>query len=387
MPSLTADLLQARHERVRRTFDADRIDALVVTHLPNVRYLTGFGGTAAIAVLTPDELIFITDGRYLTAVRESVAPVCPSFRLVPVDPTYDATLVSLLGQARLERIGFESSYLSVRRHQWIVAALLEGTAGRGSARIELIPTDRRVEAQRLRKDPAELAAFRVAGELLDRVAADVLAAIRVGQVERDIAAGIDFRLKMGGFEGPAFDTIVASGPNSALPHARPGPRALMPGDLVVLDFGGVYDGYCVDLTRTVCVGQPSAEAQRLYDAVFEAQAAALAIVQPGVRVSQIDQAARSVLERHGLGPAFGHATGHGLGLEVHEEPRVGPLRADVPGVAPVSRDEVLEPGLVITVEPGAYVAGLGGVRIEDDVAVVAGGAELLTHVSRKLLVV
>jgi Xaa-Pro aminopeptidase len=386
MPNLTADLLQARHDRVRRTFETDRLDALVVTHLPNVRYLTGFEGTAAIAVLTRDELAFITDGRYLTAVRESVAPICPAFRLVPVDPTYDATLVSLIEQARLARVGFESSYLSVRRHQWIVAAL-EGPAARGRARVELVPSERRVEAERLRKDPAELGMLRQAGELLDRVAADVLASIRVGQVEREIAAEIDFRLKKGGFEGPAFDTIVASGPNSALPHARPGPRALRPGDLVVLDFGGVYDGYCVDLTRTVCVGEPSAEAQRLYDAVLEAQAAALAIIRPGVRVSEVDQAARGVLERYGLGQAFGHATGHGLGLEVHEEPRVGPLRGDVPGVAPVSRDEVLEPGLVITVEPGAYVPGLGGVRIEDDVAVVAGGAELLTHVSRKLLVV
>jgi Xaa-Pro aminopeptidase len=386
MPNLTADLLGARHERVRRTFDTDRLDALVVTHLPNVRYLTGFGGTAAIAVLTRDELIFITDGRYVTAARESVASICPTFRLVTVDPTFDATLVTLIDQARLARVGFESRYLSVSRHRGIVAAL-DGLAARGGARAELIESDRRVEAERLRKDPAELAAFRQAGELLDRVATDVLASVRLGQVERDIAADIDFRLKKGGFEGLAFDTIVASGPNSALPHARPGPRTLCRGDLVVLDFGGVYDGYCVDLTRTVCVGEPSAEVQRLYDAVLEAQAAALAIIRPGVRVSQVDEAARGVLERHGLGLAFGHATGHGLGLEVHEEPRVGPLRADVPGVAPVSRDEVLEPGLVITVEPGAYVAGLGGVRIEDDVAVVAGGAELLTHVSRKLRVV
>jgi Xaa-Pro aminopeptidase len=386
MSNPTADLLQARHDRVRRRFDTDRLDALVVTHLPNVRYLTGFAGSAAIAVLTRDALLFITDGRYLTAVRESIEPVCPAFTLVPVDPTYDATLVSVLGHARLTRVGFESSYLSVRRHQWLVDALAAKAAS-GGASVELVASDRRVEAERLWKDAAELDVFRQAGELLDRVAAEILASVREGQTERAIAADIDFRMKTGGFEGPAFDTIVASGPNSALPHARPGLRALRAGDLVVLDFGGVYDGYCVDLTRTVSVGPPSAEARRLYDAVFEAQAAALAMVRPGVRVSEVDQAARAVLERHGLGAAFGHATGHGLGLEVHEEPRVGPIRADVPGVAPVSRDEVLEPGAVITVEPGVYVAGVGGVRIEDDVAVVAGGSELLTRVSRKLLVV
>jgi len=386
MTTLTAELLQARHERVRRSFDTDRLDALVVTHLPNVRYLTGFAGSAAIVVLTRDELIFITDGRYLTAAREAVAPVVPGFRLVAVDPTYDATLVDQLAKAAPARAGFESAYLPVGRFRRMERALTDAAA-RGKGRVELVESDRRVEAERLRKDSAELAAFRHAGELLDRVAADALASLRVGQVERDIAAKIDFLLKTGGFEGPSFDTIVASGPNSALPHARPGTRALTPGDLVVLDFGGVYDGYCVDLTRTVSVGEPTPDKRRLYDAVLEAQAAALAVVRPGVRVSQIDEAARGVLERYGLGPAFGHATGHGLGLEIHEEPRVGPLRADIPGVAPVSRDEVLEPGLVITVEPGVYVAGLGGVRIEDDVAVVAGGAELLTHVSRKLRVV
>jgi len=386
MPNLTADLLHARHERVRRSFETDRLDALVVTHLPNVRYLTGFTGSTAIVVLTRDELVFITDGRYLTQVRETVVPLCPGLRLVAVDPTYDQTLVDAIGQAGLARVGFESSYLPVRRYQWIVAAL-DGLASRGRVRVELVGSDRRVEAERLRKDAAELGSFKVAGQMLDQVAAEILASIRQGQLERDIAAEIDFRLKKGGFEGLAFETIVASGPNSALPHARPGSRALVPGDLVVLDFGGVYDGYCVDLTRTVSVGEPAPEKRRLYDAVLEAQAAALAIIRPGIRVSEVDQAARAVLEGHGLGLAFGHATGHGLGLEIHEEPRVGPLRADVPGVAPVSRDEVLEPGLVMTVEPGVYVAGLGGVRIEDDVAVVAGGAELLTHVSRKLRVV
>ncbi|MEI6667232.1 MAG: Xaa-Pro peptidase family protein [Acidobacteriota bacterium] len=386
MPNLNTEMLKARHLRVRQSFDADRLDALAVTHLPNIRYLTGFGGSTAIAVLTRHELILVTDGRYLTEVRESVEPICPDFRLVPVDPTYDQTLVDVIERAGLGRVGFEAGYVPVRRHQWLLNAFSE-LAARGKGPVELVASDRRVEAERIRKDTAELDVFRQAGVMLDRVAADVIGSIRSGQAERDIAAEIDFRLKKGGFDGLAFDTIVASGPNSAMPHARPGTRTLQSGDLVVLDFGGVYDGYCVDLTRTVSVGEPSAEARRLYDAVLEAQGAALAVIGPGVRVSQIDQAARRVLDGHGFGAAFGHATGHGLGLEVHEEPRVGPLRADVPGVAPVSRDEVLEPGVVITVEPGAYVAGLGGVRIEDDVVVAAGGVELLTHVSRQLVVV
>jgi Xaa-Pro aminopeptidase len=386
MAHLTAELLQARHDRVRRGFDTEGLDALVVTHLPNVRYLTGFAGSAAIVVLTRSAVILITDGRYVTAVREAIEPHCPGFVLATVDPTCDATLAAVIDRQRLRRVGLEASYVSVRRHGGLRASL-DAVAERAGHFIDLVFTDRLVEAQRLVKDAAELEAFRRAGELLDEVAAGVLGFVKAGLSERRIAAEIDFRLKTGGFEGPSFDTIVASGPNSALPHARPGTRVLAPGDLVVLDFGGVYDGYCVDLSRTVCVGEPSNEARRLYEAVFDAQNAALGMVRPGVRVSEVDEAARGVLERHGLGPAFGHATGHGLGLEIHEEPRVGPLRADVAGVAPVSRDEVLVPGVVITVEPGAYVAGLGGVRIEDDVAVVAGGVELLTHVPRDIRVV
>ena len=363
-----------------------RVDALVVTHLPNVRYLTGFSGSTAIAVLTPEELVFITDGRYVTSVRESVEPVCPGFRLAAVDPTYDATLARILAQAGPPRIGFESAYVSFGRYQDLASALVP-VRDLGVAPVELVPTSRLVEAERIRKDAFELAAFRRAGQLLDAVAEGVLSAITAGLTELQVAADIDFRLKTGGFEGNSFETIVASGPNSALPHARPGARRLAVGDLVVLDFGGVYDGYCVDLTRTVCVGNPSEEARRLYDAVADAQVAAFEAARPGTRVSEVDRAARSVLGGHGFGAAFSHATGHGLGLEIHEEPRVGPARADVPGVAPVSRDELLEPGIVFTIEPGAYLAGFGGVRIEDDVAVVDGGVELLTHVPRKLLVV
>ena len=317
-------------------------------------------------------------------MEATAAPVCPGFRLVKVDPGYDATAVRVLSQGGYRRAGYEAAHLSVSRFHWMLGAL---KAAGGDCPLELVASERRVEGERLRKDAYELAVFRQAGRMVDVVTEGVLAAIKPGMLECDLAAEIDWRLKKGGFEKPSFDTIVASGPNSALPHARPGRRALQPGDLVVLDFGGVYDGYCVDLTRTVCVGQPSPQALGLYEAVAEAQVAALAAVRPGARVSEVDAAARGVLDRHNLGHVFGHATGHGLGLEIHEEPRVGPLRADIPGVPPVGRDEVLTEGVVITIEPGAYVPGLGGVRIEDDCAVVAGGAELLTQVSRKLVVV
>jgi Xaa-Pro aminopeptidase len=181
-----------------------------------------------------------------------------------------------------------------------------------------------------------------------------------------------------GYERLAFDTIVASGPHAALPHHRAGDRILGAGDLVVLDFGGVLDGYCCDLTRTVSIGPPSPEARRLYIAVYDAHQAAIAAIRPGVESTAVDAAARRVLEARGLGEAFGHGTGHGLGLEIHEEPRITRPRPDVPSVP-------LVPGMVFTVEPGAYLPGFGGVRIEDDVLVTDTGCEVLTSVPRELL--
>jgi Xaa-Pro aminopeptidase len=235
----------------------------------------------------------------------------------------------------------------------------------------LVPTERLVEQARIIKDQAEIAALREAGRRLARVAAGAVAFVREGRTECEIAADIEMALRSAGFTRPAFETIVASGPNSAFPHARPTGRTVRAGDATVLDFGGVYDGYCVDLTRTVQLGAASAALRDLYAAVAEAHQAAVAAVRPGVASSAIDAAARSVLERHGLGGAFGHGTGHGLGLEVHEEPRIGKVSPRLP-------DVVVEPGMVFTIEPGAYVPGLGGVRIEDDVLVTETGCEVLT---------
>jgi Xaa-Pro aminopeptidase len=379
-----ADLLAARHARVRAALGREGLDALVVFHLPNIRYLTGFAGSTAIAILTKDAVVFMTDGRYVTEVETHVAPGCPGLRLVKVDPTYDATLAAFLREFDGPRVGFESAHLTVKRFDGLTAALRDTPSRRAGA---LIPAERLVEAARVRKDDAELEALRRGGALISTVAREVLGGIRAGQREWEVAADIDDRIRRGGFERPAFDTIVASGPNAALPHARPGDRRLQAGDLVVLDFGGVHDGYCVDITRTVSVGTPGAEARRVYDAVAAAQVAAAQAVRPSAAVTDVDEAARAVLEGLGFGQAFSHATGHGLGLEIHEEPRVGPRRTDIPGVPPGGRDDRLEPGVVFTIEPGAYLPGFGGVRIEDDVVVTETGVEWLTDVPRELLVV
>jgi Xaa-Pro aminopeptidase len=217
-----------------------------------------------------------------------------------------------------------------------------------------------------------------------------MADVRAGLTEIDVALELETGMRRTGFSRPAFDTIVASGPNSALPHARAGDRRFVNGDLVVLDFGGVYNGYCVDLTRTVSIGPPSPEAVRVYDAVRRAQAAAVAAVGPGVATAAVDAAARGALTADGYGEAFGHGTGHGLGLEVHEAPRVARAhpasagRVYPPGHVP--DETTLQAGMVVTIEPGAYVPGFGGVRIEDDVLVTAEGCEVLTTVGRDLLV-
>ncbi|MBI2827708.1 MAG: M24 family metallopeptidase, partial [Acidobacteria bacterium] len=213
---------------------------------------------------------------------------------------------------------------------------------------------------------------------LTSVAASAFKATWAGESERAVATVLESAIRQAGYERLAFDTIVASGPHAALPHHRAGDRILAEGDLVVLDFGGVLDGYCCDLTRTVSIGPPSSEARRLYSAVYDAQQAALAAIGPGVESSAVDAAARGVLEERGLGDAFGHGTGHGLGLDIHEEPRITRPRADVASVP-------LVPGMVFTIEPGAYVAGFGGVRIEDDVLVTETGCEVLTSVPRDLL--
>ena len=216
-----------------------------------------------------------------------------------------------------------------------------------------------------------------AGARLSDAAKCIIPKALAGMAEREVAAVIEAQLRRVGFDKPAFDTIVAAGPNSAVPHYRAGDRRLSEGDLVVMDFGGMLDGYAVDLTRTITIGQPRGRERQLLEHVAAAQAAAFAAIGIGKAATAVDDAARRALEGVGLGDAFSHGTGHGLGLEIHERPRVGRWRADLP-------DEALQAGMVFTLEPGAYLAGWGGARIEDDVVVTSGGAEWLTDVPRLL---
>jgi Xaa-Pro aminopeptidase len=374
--------LAARWSRVRHEIDALGLDALVVTHLPNVAYLTNFVGTMGIALVGADRLYLLTDFRYAAAVQDllalSSAPADVEF--VRVDGSYDESLASTLERSGARVAGFESASLPWKRVEWWRARLGATVVASGQGPVPasgraLVATDGVVELVRMRKDEHEVAVFREAAARLSDVARGVLSeVVRAGRTEADAAAEIDWRLKRAGFSRPAFDTIVASGPNSAHPHAHPTSRIVGDGELVVLDFGGVFEGYCVDLTRTVATGEVGPEARRLYGAVREAQRRAITASRAGVATDLVDAAARDCLAGLGLGDAFGHGTGHGLGLEIHEEPRIGRRRTE--GPAPAS----LEAGVVCTIEPGVYVPGIGGVRLEDDILVTDGGCDVLTQV-------
>ena len=367
--------LAARASALRRELGDRGLDALVVTALPHLFYLLNLRASAGVAVVArdPPALQLVIDFRYVEAVdrllRDGVAP--PELEVVRVESTYDEALCELLRRRSAGRVAIEADHLSVRRWTWLQRALAA----------DLTPAVELVERARAIKDRHETQVLREAGEMLAATIVPACGRARRGRSEIEVAKDVERLIEEAGFERQAFDAIVASGPNGALPHAHPTERKLSGGDLVILDFGGVHQGYCVDVSRTVSVGAPNAETSRLHRAVREAQAAAMAASAPGVPASEVDAAARTVLARYGLGDRFGHGTGHGLGIDVHELPRVGKRRAgsDEPD------DLTLAPGMVFTIEPGVYVPGLGGVRIEDDVLMTEAGIEVLTPACRRLL--
>jgi len=356
------------------------VDALIVTSRSNILYLTNFVGSASIAVVTPERVQFITDFRYVTAVEglQQSAEACPDLQLSVVAGTYEGKLAKLLTSLGLSRAAFEAATVTVSRHNWLTAALAQSQGAP-----QLVPLEQTVERIRVRKDDYELAMLRESARRLSDVAKGAFSEVRQGRTEREVALAIDGRLLAAGFERVAFDTIVASGPNAALPHAHPGERRLSENDLVVLDFGGVYRSYCSDLTRTVVLGRASARAREVHAAVLEAHDFAIQAVSPGRSRFAIDAAARDALTARGLGEAFGHGTGHGLGIDIHEDPKVTRRTGTGDELGP--DEELVDTGMVFTIEPGAYLPGWGGVRIEDDVLVTQHGVEVLTGVTTDLL--
>ncbi|MFQ5816424.1 MAG: M24 family metallopeptidase [Terriglobia bacterium] len=353
------------HKRLRRLRQRLRdasLGALLVSHLPNVLYLTNFHGSTALLVVTSRRAVLFTDGRYCTQARREVRGA----QVLVTTGSLLAAAAEWLRSERPEQVGFEAPRLAFAACQQLRKAFKTPT--------RLIPTANLVEGLRARKDATEIASIRRAVCLSSQVFAEVLPLIRPGVRELDLAAEIEYRMKRSGASAPAFETIVASGPRAAWPHARASSKRLAKNELVVLDLGAILKDYCSDMSRTVYLGKPSARIRRFYAAVREAQQRAFDAVRPGVPARQVDAAARQTLKTYGVDRYVIHGTGHGLGLEIHEEPRLGH------GVG-----TRLATGHVVTLEPGVYVPGWGGIRIEDVVVVRPGGAERLTPTPHGLI--
>ena len=357
------DRRRARLAALGERLTSAKIDALLLTSLPNIRYLTGFSGTSAIAVATPSEIRLITDFRYETQVADEVGDAA-QVRIEPVS-LWSGLWDMLQKLSSIEVIGFESQHLF---HRDFERLLNDG------ARWQWRPQIAMVEALRESKDEDEVALIAEAARIATNALSRTLPQISAGQSELEIAGILEKALRDEGSEEAPFPPIVASGPRSALPHARASRRKVERGELLLMDFGAQHQGYCSDVTRTFVIGLPTPEQRDIYGVVRDANHIASHSVRAGMTGMAADALARSYIERCGHGEAFGHSLGHGLGLEVHESPRLAR-----------TAEAALVSGSVVTIEPGIYRAGWGGVRIEDDVHLSANGPQILTNFSRELI--
>jgi Xaa-Pro aminopeptidase len=361
---MTTPFAQRRRALKKLLDDAD-LRALIVTQPASWYYLTGFTGEAGALVVSAHSAALITDGRFTEQARREA----PGVRVIPqvrgLSTSVGEFLKILTGRGR-SKVGFPAGHLTV--------AQLQAMKKAAGARVRWTAAEGCVEGLRGRKDPQELAVMRRAAALADKVMAKALKLLKPGVRELEIAAEIEYQMRLLGASGPAFETIVAFGERSAFPHARPTDKRLKKNELVVLDMGAILAHYCSDITRTVVVGKASPKIRGWHKAVQEARTAAVAAVRAGATCGEVDAAARQVLAGHKLDRYFTHSTGHGLGIEVHEDPRVAK-----------GQKQKLEPGNVVTIEPGVYVPGVGGIRIEDDVAVHPGETEVLTRSPRDII--
>jgi Xaa-Pro aminopeptidase len=354
---------ETRRAAVASGLAARKLDALLVSYSANLRYLTGFTGSNGNLLVTPGQAILFTDPRYqIQAGQEVTCPVKIAKGPLVLD------IAAAIARLRLRRIGYEPPRMTC---DWF-----DSLNARLPWKASLQPALGWIEELRTIKSEPERELIRRSVETNSRAFEQTVARVRAGMKEQDLAAELEYRMRRLGAEKPAFDTIVAAGARSALPHAQPTQARLRPGGLVVVDMGAIQDGYCSDMTRMLFLGVPAAKVKGTYRAVLEAQLAAIDAVRAGVTTAHVDRQARRVLRTYGLDRAFVHSTGHGLGLEIHEPPRIG------------KRDKGrLETGMAVTIEPGVYLEGFGGIRIEDTVVVTASGCEILTPTSKELHVV
>lgn len=348
-------------KKLRQALQQADLPALLVTSAHSRRYLTGFTGTAGVAVITADEAFFITDFRYTEQANDQIE----GYEIIEQKTTLIEAVAQLVEDKQLTKLGFEQDAMTYAEYDRYANAL----------KAELVPTSGLVEKIRLIKTEDELTIIKQACKIADDAYEHILTFIKPGMTELEVSNELEFFMRKQGATSSSFDIIVASGTRSALPHGVATDKVIESGDFVTLDFGAYYNGYVSDVTRTLAVGEPSDKLKEIYQVVLDSQLLALEKIKPGMTGKEADAISRDYIASKGYGEAFGHSLGHGIGLEVHEGPGLS-SRSDV----------VLEPGMVITIEPGIYLPGIGGVRIEDDALVTETGVEKLTHTSKELVI-
>jgi Xaa-Pro aminopeptidase len=355
--------MEQRLSRLRNHFDEAGIDALLVFSPENRRYLSGFTGSSGYLLLTGEEALLFTDFRY----TEQASAQAPDCRIVKHGPKPFEDIAAYVRKQGIRALGFEQDHVTYATYKRVKNLLQQ---------VSLVPASGLVERLRRCKDEAEIEIIREAAKIADAAFSHILSFLRPGVTEREVALELEMFMRKNGASGSSFETIVASGSRSSLPHGVASDKVLEKGDFVTLDFGAYYKGYCSDLTRTVSLGQPREERlKEIYEIVLQAQTHALSCIRAGMTGKEADALARDWIAERGYGEHFGHSLGHGIGLAIHEDPRLSSLSEDL-----------LEPGMVVTVEPGIYLPNVGGVRIEDDVVITENGLEVLTHSPKELLV-
>ena len=352
-----------RLQKLRQGLVEKKIDAILISQPENRYYLSGFDGSSGFLLITPQNTVLATDFRYLEQAKKQA----PDYEIFQISGDIVDWFPGLVAELNLRRLGFEAEHITFAIYQE-----LTGILNKVKSQLRLVPVDGLVESLRAIKEPEELELITKAVEISDNAFEYIEDKIDIGMSEKEVAWEIEKCMRENGSEAMPFDIIVASGPNSALPHAKPSQRAIHPGEPIVIDIGARFGGYSSDLSRTICLGEPDDTFNKVYNTVLRAQLAALAALKKGVTGDQADASARTVIEQAGYGEAFGHSLGHGVGLAPHEQPRLGPK----------SLDRIVD-GMVFTIEPGIYLTGWGGVRIED-VVVMEGGKVRVLSKARKM---
>ncbi|EZH67731.1 Xaa-Pro dipeptidase [Bacillaceae bacterium JMAK1] len=348
-----------RVDNVRKQFQSLGIDAFIIESEANRRYLSHFTGSAGVVFLTESESYFITDFRYV----EQATSQCVGYTIVEHKGSVATEIQELVKKHNVKAVGFEKSYTTFEKYELY----------KHEHSIPLVPLSGVVESLRQFKDEEEIATMKKAAAIADEAYAHILNYIKPGMREKEVRDELEFKMRQLGADGSSFDMIVASGTRGALPHGVASDKVIEEGELVTLDFGAIYEGYCSDITRTLAVGEPSEQMKKVFDTVLQAQLNGVEQIKPGMTGQEADDICRSYIYEQGYEGKFGHGLGHGLGIEVHEEPRLSP-----------KGNVVLQPGMVVTVEPGIYLPGIGGVRIEDDIVITETGNERLTTSDKTL---